>query len=63
LQSKELKIWLDIQYYELDDPKQFGRDVSNVGNYGTGQVETKLGNLSELDDVMNLIEQAYKQTL
>jgi predicted transport protein len=63
LQSKELKIWLDIQYDELDDPKQFGRDVSNVGHYGTGQVETKLGNLSELDDVMNLIEQAYKQTL
>jgi predicted transport protein len=63
LQSKELKIWLDIQYNELDDPKQFGRDVSNVGHHGTGQVETKLGSLAELETVMYLIEQAYKQTL
>ncbi|HUF00415.1 MAG TPA: DUF5655 domain-containing protein [Anaerolineales bacterium] len=62
-QSKEVKIWLDISYGELDDPKRLGRDVSQLGHYGTGDVETKLGNLSELDDVMNLIEQSYKQTL
>ena len=62
-QSKEIKIWLDISITELDDPKKLSRDVSQVGHYGTGEVETKLGNLSELDDVMNLIEQSYKQTL
>lgn len=62
-QSKEIKIWLDISFNELDDPKKLSRDVSQVGHYGTGEVETKLGNLSELDDVMNLIEQSYKQTL
>jgi predicted transport protein len=62
-QSKELKIWLDISFSELDDPKKLSRDVSQVGHYGTGEVETKLGNLSELDDVMNLIEQSYRQTL
>jgi predicted transport protein len=54
---------LDIPYDELDDPKKMGRDVSNVGHHGTGQVEIKAGNLGELDDVMNLIEQSYKQTL
>lgn len=62
-QSKEIKIWLDISFTELDDPKKLSRDVSQVGHYGTGEVETKLGNLSELDYVMNLIEQSYKQTL
>lgn len=62
-QSKEVKIWLDISLSELDDPKSLSRDVSQVGHYGTGEVETKLGNLSELDDVMYLIEQSYKQTL
>lgn len=62
-QSKDIKIWLDISYSDLDDPKKFGRDVSNVGHHGTGDIETKLGNLSELDDVMYLIEQSYKQTL
>jgi predicted transport protein len=62
-QSREVKIWLDISFSELDDPKKLSRDVSQVGHYGTGEVETKLGNLSELDDVMYLIEQSYKQTL
>jgi predicted transport protein len=62
-QSKEIKIWLDISFSELDDPKKLSRDVSQVGHYGTGEVETKLGNLSELDDVINLVEQSYKQTL
>lgn len=62
-QSKEIKIWLDISFTELNDPKKLSRDVSQVGHYGTGEVETKLGNLSELDDVMDLIEQSYKQTL
>jgi len=63
LQAKELKIWLDIPYGDLDDPKKLGRDVSKIGHYGTGEVETKLGNLSEISDVMYLIEQSYKQTL
>jgi len=62
-QSKEIKIWLDIPHSDLDDPKKLSRDVSNVGHYGTGDVETKLGNLAELDDVMNLVEQSYRQTL
>jgi predicted transport protein len=62
-QAKEIKIWLDINFGELEDPKKLSRDVSQIGHYGTGEVETKLGNLSELDDVMYLIEQSYKQTL
>lgn len=62
-QSKEIKIWLDIPFSDLADQKSLSRDVSNVGHYGTGEVETKLANLAELDDVMYLIEQSYKQTL
>ncbi|MCK6539904.1 MAG: DUF5655 domain-containing protein, partial [Anaerolineales bacterium] len=63
IQSNSLKMWLDILYEELDDPKKLGRDVTNIGHHGTGTVETKLSNLSELDSVMYLIEQSYKQTL
>jgi predicted transport protein len=62
-QSKEIKIWLDIPCGDLDDPKKLSRDVSKVGHYGTGDVETKLASLSELDGVMYLIEQSYEQTL
>jgi predicted transport protein len=63
IQANRLKIWLDIPYAELDDPKKLSRDVSKIGHHGTGVVETNLSDLSELDAVMNLIEQSYKQTL
>ena len=63
IQSNSLKMWLDIPYGELDDPNKIGRDVSKVGHHGTGTVETKLSSLSELDAVMYLIEQSYKQTV
>lgn len=63
IQSNSLKMWLDVPYEELDDPNKLGRDVTNIGHHGTGTVETKLSNLSELDLVMYLIEQSYKQTL
>ncbi|MBI1794586.1 MAG: hypothetical protein HYR70_10385 [Chloroflexi bacterium] len=62
-QSNSLKIWLDIPSSELDDPDKLTRDVSKVGHHGTGQVETKLSTPSELEKIMSLIEQSYRQTL
>jgi predicted transport protein len=62
-QANGLKIWLDIPYEDLDDPNKLGRDVSNVGHYGTGQVETKVSSQAELEKVMYLIEQSYRQTI
>ncbi|KXK15972.1 MAG: hypothetical protein UZ14_CFX002000145 [Chloroflexi bacterium OLB14] len=63
IQSNSLKIWLDILHNDLDDPNKLSRDVSKIGHHGTGTTETKLSDLSELDSVMYLIEQSYKQTL
>jgi predicted transport protein len=63
MQAKGLKLWLDIPFSDLDDPHQLGRDVSELGHYGTGQVEVKLDDLRDLDKVMALIERAYQQTL
>lgn len=63
IQANKLKIWLDIPFADLNDPTKISRDVSKIGHHGTGTVETNLSDLSELDPVMNLIEQSYKQTL
>lgn len=63
IQTNGLKIWLDIPHTELDDSNKLSRDVSKIGHHGTGTVETKLSDLSELDAIMYLIEQSYKQTL
>jgi predicted transport protein len=63
IQANRLKIWLDIPHAELDDPNKISRDVSKIGHHGTGAAEINLSNLSELELVMYLIEQSYKQTL
>ena len=63
IQSQGIKLWLDITAADLDDPYQLGRDVSEVGHYGTGDVEVRFSDLEDLDKVMYLIEQAYQQTL
>lgn len=62
-QTNGIKIWLDIPISDLDDPNKIIRDVSNVGHHGTGQSETKLSNLTELEKIMYLVEQSYRQTL
>jgi predicted transport protein len=62
LQS-HIKLWLDIDPSELDDPHGCGRDVTHIGHHGTGQVEVKLKDPAELDDVMSLVKQAYLLTL
>jgi predicted transport protein len=62
IQASSLKIWLDIPNETLEDPHNFGRDVSEIGHYGTGDVEVRLKSFTDLDNVMNLIEQAYRLT-
>jgi len=63
IQSNRLKIWLDIPHVELDDPSKLSRDVSKIGHHGTGITEVNLSDLSGIEAVMFLVEQAYKQTL
>lgn len=63
IQNSQLKIWLDISLAELDDPYQLGKDVSNVGHWGTGDVEVSMDSDEQLDNIMALVEQAYQQTI
>lgn len=63
IQSKALWIWLDIHQSELNDPYHLTRDVTNIGHYGTGFVDLKLASLSDIDKVVDLIEQSYCQTM
>jgi len=60
--TKELHIWLDMKPEDIDDPYHLTRDVSKIGHHGTGNLEVKLSDLSQLDKVMNLVEQSFKQT-
>jgi len=62
IQANAIKIWLDIPTTDLDDPQNIGRDVSEIGHYGTGDVEVRLKSIEDIDNIMDLIEQSYKLT-
>ena len=61
--ANSMKIWLDIPFSDIDDPNKLCRDVSKVGHHGTGHTETKLSSISEVENIMYLVEQSYRQTL
>jgi predicted transport protein len=63
LQNSQLKLWLDIPLAELDDPYKLAKDVSNIGHWGTGEIEVNIDDEAQLDKVMTLIKQAYQQTV
>ncbi len=63
IQTRRLKLWLDILPGDLKDPFNLGRDVTQIGHWGTGDVEVILEALEQLEAVMALVEQAYQQTV
>lgn len=58
--GNELKLYLDIDLAELNDPANLGRDVSAVGHWGTGSVEARLDATDRLEEVMALVRQAFE---
>ncbi len=60
-QKKRLRLSLNMRMDEVNDPKELCKDVSQLGRWGNGDVEVGLSSSDELDDVMDLIHQAYEK--
>lgn len=60
IQSKQLKLYININKGQLDDPKGLMRDISNVGHWGNGDYQTLIKNDDDLEYIMSLIKQAIK---
>jgi uncharacterized protein with ParB-like and HNH nuclease domain/predicted transport protein len=62
-QKVRLRLSLNIDYPDMIDPKGLCKDVSGLGRWGNGDVEVGISNINELDDVMELIQQAFDKQL
>jgi uncharacterized protein with ParB-like and HNH nuclease domain/predicted transport protein len=62
-QKVRLRLSLNIDYPDMIDPKGLCKDVSGLGRWGNGDVEVGISNIIELDDVMELIQQAFDKQL
>ena len=60
IQQKNLKIWINLPYGELDDPKNLAKNVSNTGHWGNGDYEITIESPQYLEYIMSLIKQAIK---
>ncbi|WP_195539163.1 DUF262 and DUF1524 domain-containing protein [Eubacterium maltosivorans] len=60
VQKQRLRISLNMKYPEIIDLKGVCRDITGIGRWGNGDVELFFEHTSEIDDVMELIEQSYR---
>ena len=56
----KLMIWINMPKGSLNDPKEYTRDVSNVGHHGNGDYSLTISSENEIDDVLNLIKQSFE---
>jgi uncharacterized protein with ParB-like and HNH nuclease domain/predicted transport protein len=60
-QKDKLKLFINIKYNELNDPKKLCRDVSQTGHWGNGDVEVILESEEEIDYMISLVRQAIEK--
>lgn len=62
-----LALLADILRYhdfaEINDPKDFCKDVSSLGRWSNGDVEVGLATLDELPYVMGLVRQSFERQM
>ncbi|PKP09232.1 MAG: hypothetical protein CVU09_12000 [Bacteroidetes bacterium HGW-Bacteroidetes-4] len=61
VQKNGLKLWLNLQQGQLDDPKGITRDVSSVGHWGNGNYEIQIRTDEDIEYIMSLIKQSLKK--
>ncbi|MDI9535416.1 MAG: DUF5655 domain-containing protein [Bacteroidota bacterium] len=61
IQRNQIKMWLNLQKGELDDPKGICRDVSQTGHWGNGDYEIAIQTDEDLEYILSLIKQAIKK--
>ncbi|MHB1530380.1 MAG: GmrSD restriction endonuclease domain-containing protein [Acidiferrobacteraceae bacterium] len=62
-QAKRLRLSLNMEFPEINDPKGICKDVSNLGRWGNGDVEVGLAAFDDLPYVLGLVRQALEKQL
>ncbi len=62
-QAARMRLTLNMKFHELHDPKGMANDVTNLGRWGNGDVETKISSIDELPYVMGLVRQAFERQM
>lgn len=56
-----LTLNINIGYDEVNDPKEICTNISGVGHWGNGDVSVSVEHSDEIDDAMEIIQQAFEK--
>jgi uncharacterized protein with ParB-like and HNH nuclease domain/predicted transport protein/flavodoxin len=62
-QMKGLRLFLNMKFGEINDPKGLCRDVTTIGHHGNSDVEVGISSLDQIDEVMDLVRQSFEKQL
>ncbi|MGL2478719.1 GmrSD restriction endonuclease domain-containing protein [Helicobacter pylori] len=63
VQNKDLKLYLNMKFNELQDEKNLARDMTNKGHLGNGDIEVKLETKENIPYCLGLIRQALEKQM
>ncbi len=63
VQTKDLKLYLNMPFNELQDEKNLARDMTNKGHLGNGDIEIKLETKENIPYCLELIKQALEKQM
>lgn len=63
VQTKDLKLYLNMLFNELQDEKNLARDMTNKGHLGNGDIEVKLETKESIPYCLGLIKQALEKQM
>jgi len=61
LQKQRVIIYLKLSPKEIEGPPKIARDVSQIGHFGTGDLELSVRNSNDFDSIKHLIELSYQK--
>ena len=62
-QKSRLLLTLNMRFHELHDPKQIGKDITNLGRWGNGDVEVDLDSSNHIPYIMGLVRQSFEKQM
>ncbi|GAA7614079.1 hypothetical protein HpMMM21_20150 [Helicobacter pylori] len=63
VQTKDLKMYLNMKFNELQDEKNLARDMTNKGHLGNGEIEVKLETKENIPYCLGLIKQVLEKQM
>ena len=61
LQKSGLRVWLKLNYLDLESPPEYVRDVSKIGHWGVGDVELAIDSLERFQNAKLLIQKSFEE--